>query len=1246
MQQINNPTAPVEPDSEADAAEAIKRIGMQLASRSCPARTHLLKLLEEAKIAFRRLTQSQIFKTSIKRLLDSLVKHRLLYNKDKCIRLLVGICISEVLRILAPEPDFGPRLSREIFTFLLNIFGELADVACPDFDAKVKILETVGKHRIMIHDSCQDLVRKMLKVFFSVVREDHSEDLLKSMALFTVSVLEEKVDSDYDEASFTLIDVVLQNIFSEQQAVPHSSFRLAVLVIHNRGVNLDRCICHFLKSCIFNSDAIESVIKEYYHEIIFELYQIAPQMLQSVIPSLTHELLIDQVDARIKALKSLKKLVFLPGRQFAREHPYVYVELLNRLSDKAPEVRCIALTCAKVLYTTAAFRGESIETLFSSVRDRLLDHHDKVRAEAVSVACELVNTDFSSKSMNLISCVAERLRDKKDFVRSKALKSLVDLYQEYCRRCEAEAMQFSDVLEEIPCNLLMLFYAKECPEFGPLRVDLLLADLFPASLSIKERTDHWMLISSLFKDVLFKVVLLKLRLQDWLNDYLETLDKAQKNSCGETDKKLEALVVKMSSCFSDTAKANAFFQRFKELKCCEIYNSFQKFLCNSSISYSKINLKHIVFMIHPKYPSYLQLSDQLKDAIVKEFGDQHELSEFFHLLSTKCSYNIFGLKHVDYIVDSLLHDDARANHLRNSSVHLLLVSYCPNAHEVEVAAIIIGVFPSLIRGAKRGFLELMEKGNIPFNEQLVDILVREGCHMSIELRDIYPSLEKICLLGTRGQAKLAVSVIAGSSDVSKGHFFSKLFKKLVDSLRGDNVGTVLQSLGCMSQYSSSALECHQVAITDYIFQEIFHRISPPEEHCTGEASKCCTACELKIFGLKALVRIFCPYDHTFIIICSIAPLLEVILQMLQNGRSSFGVFSCKFDNAFIRLAAAKSVLRLSRKWDFHISRQTFHLTILMAKDHSPTVRRSFTRKVHVLLKNHGVPIRYACAFSFAAVEDLRRDGFAYLEDFIREYSKEAQMLNTLLASNKASHPAYMVVYLIDILAHAPSFPSPGCRSENLWAQFLSTLFITVQALVSERLDDGSWCLMLDTYSFLRSIFIAIKKADDAIDDQFSPKLHLLADVGISILEALNSKSCEIIPPTPRLDNAYPCVCGNNNAMFVENLLSRLRTEFSGFDVDQIQELSIRQTGTRHVASTENGSKHTALSNQPPTKRKRRAQCIQESNADQKHGNQMLLAQSTTTPMSEKENAIDCDLISSIPVDAAIANHPRASRFSH
>lgn len=76
------------------------------------------------------------------------------------------------------------------------------------------------------------------------------------------------------------------------QGVSSASFQLAVSVVQNCGEKLERYICKFLRSCILNRDAVGSALKEFYHEIIHEIFRYAPQMLFSVVPSLTHELLV------------------------------------------------------------------------------------------------------------------------------------------------------------------------------------------------------------------------------------------------------------------------------------------------------------------------------------------------------------------------------------------------------------------------------------------------------------------------------------------------------------------------------------------------------------------------------------------------------------------------------------------------------------------------------------------------------------------------------------------------------------------------------------------------------------------------------------------------------------------------------------------------------------------------------------------------------------------------------------------
>lgn len=66
---------------------------------------------------------------------------------------------------------------------------------------------------------------------------------------------------------------------------------------------------------------------------------------------------------RIKALNLIRKLLELPGQHFAQEYRHVFVELLNRFSDKSAEVRLSALSCAKALYMTNPSGGESVEVL-------------------------------------------------------------------------------------------------------------------------------------------------------------------------------------------------------------------------------------------------------------------------------------------------------------------------------------------------------------------------------------------------------------------------------------------------------------------------------------------------------------------------------------------------------------------------------------------------------------------------------------------------------------------------------------------------------------------------------------------------------------------------------------------------------------------------------------------------------------------------------------------------------------------
>lgn len=90
--------------------------------------------------------------------------------------------------------------------------------------------------------------------------------------------------------SFYILSLFLCS--SALQGATSASYRLAASVIQSCTGKLMSCISQFLTSCILNRDAVGSPVKESYHEIILEVYQVAPEMLLSVIPLFTHELLV------------------------------------------------------------------------------------------------------------------------------------------------------------------------------------------------------------------------------------------------------------------------------------------------------------------------------------------------------------------------------------------------------------------------------------------------------------------------------------------------------------------------------------------------------------------------------------------------------------------------------------------------------------------------------------------------------------------------------------------------------------------------------------------------------------------------------------------------------------------------------------------------------------------------------------------------------------------------------------------
>ncbi|XP_061341944.1 sister chromatid cohesion protein PDS5 homolog B [Gastrolobium bilobum] len=1074
--------------------QLLSKIGTLLAQRTRQKKDIIVKSLRQAANALCQLEQSPQPRTAkevqaakkreaaLEPLANAVVRG-LLQHADKEIRLQVAICVTELFRVKAPEPPFEDKHLRDVFKLIISLFADLSDIASPFFSKRVKVLDTVAQLRccvIMLEIDCIDLILEMFNIFFSVVRDDHHDSLIYAMSSIMINILNES-----EEASQQLLEVILINLIQRKKDATRAAYQLAASVIKTcaQEDELNPLVCRFLTSCIHDRDAVDCELKEFYHEIIFEVFQCAPQMLLAVIPSLIEELLADQVDVRIKAVNLVGKLFALPEHHAAQLYHDLFVEFLKRFSDKSVDVRISALQCAKAFYMANPYGRESNE-IITSVEDRLLDVDDRVRMQAVLVACDISCSNLKHVPSKLISQTTERLRDKKISVRKRALQKLIKVYQDYCKKCCEGSMTFSDHFEDIPCKIVMLCYDKDCKEFRSQNMEFVLADgLFPEHLSAEERTKHWIHMFSLFSSLhemsLNAILTQKRRLQNEMKNYL-AMRKTLKEICSEEiQKKIESMFTKMAAFFPDSHKAEECLHKLDQIKDNNVFKSLERLLEEQTFT----------------------IGQAIKDDLLVMIGDNNPNYEFLRLLFSKCSSNIFSSEHVQCILDYLSNSESGTMNWKDSSANLLLA--------------IVSMFPSMLKGFEKQLQMLLEHES-PVSDKLMEVITKAGSHISLNLSVIYPFLERMCLGGTRRQAKVAVSAIATFS--SEHSVFLNLFEELIDSLYSQwNVPTILQSLGCIAQYSVSTFETRDEEITSYICQKIIQMEHLDDGHGATsfhDTSQCSKSCQLKIYGLKTLVRSSLPYQGNHVK-QNINGLLDILSRMICESDNfvSTDTGSCENDKAHIRLAAAKAILRLAKKWDLRITPEIFRFTILIAKDSSSFVRSKFLSKTQKLLKERKLPIRFACAFALVATdgsEDLQYHNYKYMAEFIKDYSIVARKRQTSAVQGAIiDYPAYILVFLIHVLAQDSDFPFDVCQDEKLYADLCSPLFFVLQALLDASIVDGDLDLVNDAVVHLFSIFRAIRKVEDAFDVQMTTKLHMLAEIGIFTLNALNQSRTSV-----------------------------------------------------------------------------------------------------------------------------------------
>lgn len=1043
----------------------------------------LIKLLKHAASCLSELDQlaKKSALESMKSFLDAIVKPELLKHQDREVNLLVATCVCEITRITAPEAPYSDVVLKDIFHLIVSTFSGLSDTSAPSSERRVHILETLAKYRscvVMLDLECDDLVNQIFTTFLSVASDDHSETVRTSMQKIMIVLLEESEDVHED-----LLLLLLSVLGRNKTEVTMAARRLAMNVIEQCAGKLEPGIKQFLISSLSgDGGSLDSQMD--YHEIIYDIYRCAPQILSGVIPYLTGELLTDQLDIRLKAVRLVGDLFALPGSAISETFEPIFVEFLKRLTDRVVEVRMSVLERAKICLLSNPSRSEAPQ-IISALCDRLLDYDENVRKQVVAVVCDVACHALTSIPVETVKLVAERLRDKSLLVKKYTMERLAEIYRTSCLS-HSEGSTENDDFDWIPGKILRCFYDKD---FRSDSIEPIVSgSLFPDGFSVKEKVENWIRVFSGFDKVevkaLEKILEQKQRFQLEMQKYLSLRQIHQENDASESQKKILFCFRVMSRCFTDPAKAEEKFQILDQLKDANIW-------------------KILALLLDPNTSSSQAFS--CRDDLLKIIGQKHRLFDFLSTVSLKCSYLLFNKEHVKEILQE-------AN-LQKSAGHTEYTLSCMN-----ILVILARFSPLLLSGIEEDLVNLLKDDNEIIREGVLHILanaggtIREQLGVSSSSLDLI--LERICLEGSRREAKYAVHALAAITKDDGLMSLSVLYKRLVDMLEEKtHLPAVLQSLGCIAQTAMSVFETRESEIEGYIKGKVLecnNKVEDQESLCWDDRSELCS---LKIFGIKTLVKSYLPVKDAHLRL-GIDGLLDILKNILSFGEISKDVESSYVDKAHLRLAAAKAVLRLSKHWDHKIPVDLFYLTLKTLEISFPQAKEQFFSKVHQYIKERLLDPKYACAF-LLDISGLQQpefeEGKLNLSDIIQtcQQGKARQLSLQCDANSLVVYPEYILPYLVHAFAHHSSCPNVDeCRDVKAFEPVYRQLHLFLSLLMHGG-EDGKSEVSIEkdkeSVSVILSIFQGIKGSEDAVDPAKSKNSHGICDLGLSITKRLVQK---------------------------------------------------------------------------------------------------------------------------------------------
>ncbi|CCH41941.1 Sister chromatid cohesion protein [Wickerhamomyces ciferrii] len=989
-----------------------------------------------------KIDQDKFDVKSLDKIKNDLINKKLINHKDSGVQSLVACCISDILRIYAPDAPYTDGELTSIFKLFISSFKRLSDQNNGFYTQQVYLITRLAEVRsIILITDIEDntkLIEELFELFY-----DTSKTFHKKLEPIISDILIEII-SEWDQISSKVLKLILNkfltntkegdSITSNLSSSSCSPFNFTLAICDANPDRLARQVTKFFSEVLFENNESESDDSEIQfknlkklHTLSVEIWKYTPEVLGSVMGLIDNELNAENVKYRILATETIGKILASNSRlNFVQTHKETWANWLKKTLDISPQVRNKWVEeGSKALVN----RNDVLVEISNGLGKTLIDTDERVRLVSTKAIAQLPTNVITKRINNktILNGLLQLAREKHPEIREEAVNTLANLFNDSYNDIYFNEIsdndEISKILKQIPNHILSLLYIND-KNINYL-VDLVLVEkILPFEDDELKRVERILNVFQSLDEKGKASFLAFNRRQQQLSGVLTKFIEFSEESNGGTNDdaslqtKIEKTINWLSVALPDKYDPQGALNRFIKINNRRLYYLI-KLTLSSSSDYETIR------------NSSKELFNRLQDSkIINSVDDETSISitdifKTFKILIYRASLNFYNKSNIS----SLLRLSDNAQYGKSSQ---------------ELINNISTITPAAFQNQVHDLVKLI-KESTPSNQGKSKVnTLRALFHIFHKMRDYLDDddskfFEKIVQFASQGtplEAKFAVKIISLSKndDALSYQLFELIYPFDPES------ENFVSHLAVISQFfltQHSIVEEKANEITPFLIKNVLLTnsvigqeddpvwIDDEDVENGEEGSLTSKLLALKIFTnrLRSLSESDVDSDET---IKSIAEhVLKLLVSLIGNGgeivsRKSGTYPTPRHYQTRLRLEAGLNLLKLAKipRYNKLIKPTTLNRLILLIQDEDEHVRSIFIHKLISLLKSEVISLKFLPLVYFIAFEPNES-----LKNEIKTWIKFSFTKKTTQNSNSPKNIVFekSLTGLLHSIAHHPEF---------------------------------------------------------------------------------------------------------------------------------------------------------------------------------------------------------------------------------